>query len=433
MEKQVEVWDSRMGTGKTSKAIDVINAAKPEEKFIFITPYLKEIERVRKATRKNRKFYVPNYTSSDYYDDGDDDSESDDYNYRKHDAKSKMQAVKNALREGSNIISTHSIFLAADDEFIELIKSGNYTLILDEVIDVLTKAHITRSDIKLLLQGGHIEVDPNTHNVSWIGSEDAGRYADIYMYAKAGNIRLIEGMFMLQLYPPIVFQSFPKVCILTYGFEAQVIAAYFRIHGIGYRKVAVQMSEAGSYEFVPYDIKNENREEIADLIRLFDEERFLKIGANPTGTKMQQPLSTSWFSKKSNAKNVEQLRKDLRTFARVRMKGDAEEIYWTCTKGHKKKLQSAGLRENWLAMNTKATNDYAHCRIVAYMVNRFMFPEVERYCKAYGHPVNDDAFAVYEMLQFLFRSRIRNGEVVDVYIPSERMRNLLKKWVNYEI
>ena len=33
------------------------------------------------------------------------------------------------------------------------------------------------------------------------------------------------------------------------------------------------------------------------------------------------------------------------------------------------------------------------------------------------------------MLQFIWRSAIRNGEEIWVYIPSIRMRNLLKQWI----
>ena len=33
------------------------------------------------------------------------------------------------------------------------------------------------------------------------------------------------------------------------------------------------------------------------------------------------------------------------------------------------------------------------------------------------------------MLQFIWRSAIRNGEEIWVYIPSIRMRSLLKKWI----
>ena len=43
--------------------------------------------------------------------------------------------------------------------------------------------------------------------------------------------------------------------------------------------------------------------------------------------------------------------------------------------------------------------------------------------------VDEDGYALSEMLQFIWRSAIRNGEEIWVYIPSIRMRNLLKQWI----
>lgn len=44
--KAVTVVDSIMGSGKTSWAIQYINESPMATKFIFITPYLTEIERI---------------------------------------------------------------------------------------------------------------------------------------------------------------------------------------------------------------------------------------------------------------------------------------------------------------------------------------------------------------------------------------------------
>ena len=39
-------------------------------------------------------------------------------------------------------------------------------------------------------------------------------------------------------------------------------------------------------------------------------------------------------------------------------------------------------------------------------------------------------FALSEMLQWIWRSRIRQGESINIYVPSKRMRNLLLDWLN---
>jgi len=39
-------------------------------------------------------------------------------------------------------------------------------------------------------------------------------------------------------------------------------------------------------------------------------------------------------------------------------------------------------------------------------------------------------FALSEMLQFIWRSAIRDNQPIHLYVPSERMRKLLMDWLN---
>src|SRR5699024_1374403 len=57
--KQITVIDSIMGSGKTQWAIQRMNEASPQEKFIYITPFLDEVDRIKKNVT-NRSFVEPN-------------------------------------------------------------------------------------------------------------------------------------------------------------------------------------------------------------------------------------------------------------------------------------------------------------------------------------------------------------------------------------
>lgn len=50
--------------------------------------------------------------------------------------------------------------------------------------------------------------------------------------------------------------------------------------------------------------------------------------------------------------------------------------------------------------------------------------------------VDDDEYALSTMVQWIWRSAIRNGEEIRLYVPSKRMRELLQNWIeevsNYE-
>lgn len=54
----VRIVDELMGRGKTSSAIRFINESDEDEKFLFITPYLKEVERI-KTNCPTKRFKEP--------------------------------------------------------------------------------------------------------------------------------------------------------------------------------------------------------------------------------------------------------------------------------------------------------------------------------------------------------------------------------------
>ena len=61
------------------------------------------------------------------------------------------------------------------------------------------------------------------------------------------------------------------------------------------------------------------------------------------------------------------------------------------------------------------------------------FCEIDKYAaKSYCavHEIDENKYALSEMIQWIWRSAIRNGEDIYIYIPSRRMRDLLLEWLN---
>ena len=52
-----------------------------------------------------------------------------------------------------------------------------------------------------------------------------------------------------------------------------------------------------------------------------------------------------------------------------------------------------------------------------------------RFFKDKNIEVDVDAWGLSELIQWIWRSRIRKGEEINLYIPSSRMRGLLKDWL----
>ena len=44
--------------------------------------------------------------------------------------------------------------------------------------------------------------------------------------------------------------------------------------------------------------------------------------------------------------------------------------------------------------------------------------------------MDQDGYALSEMLQWIWRSAIRDGKEINLYIPSKRMRTLLTDWID---
>ena len=53
-----------------------------------------------------------------------------------------------------------------------------------------------------------------------------------------------------------------------------------------------------------------------------------------------------------------------------------------------------------------------------------------RFFRSRDIKINEDIWALGEMIQFIFRTQIRDGKPINIYIPSQRMRNLLINWLN---
>lgn len=132
---------------------------------------------------------------------------------------------------------------------------------------------------------------------------------------------------------------------------------------------------------------------------------------------------------------MERLRKNLYTYFRNEAKAKSNDIIWTTRKDYgnvKGGLKGKGYSKGFIVLNQRATNDYAEKHNLAYVYNRFMNPYEKTFFQSAGIEVNEELLALSDLLQWVWRSAIRKNpaEPITIYIPSTRMRNLLKGWLN---
>ncbi|WP_272031209.1 hypothetical protein [Oceanobacillus kimchii] len=398
---QIKVIDSIMGSGKTSWAIQHMSEAHPFKKFIYITPYLDEVQRIREKT--DRTFFEPNNNNKD---------------------GSKMRSLKELIADGKDIVSTHSLFQTADDELLELLTDSGYTLILDEVMDVIDKANVTQRDIRDLQGVGHIQIENN--RVIWLCDDydTNARYSDIMKLALAGNLFYHRGKFLIWAFPPHIFNAFNEVIVMTYLFDAQIQRYYFDLYKFEYAYNAVKF-DGGKYNLVQYDKKLENRQQLFELINVYNGK------LNSIGDR-DNAFSSSYL-RNMGVDTEETIRKNIYNYFRNVSKAKGKELLWTTVKDAKSGLSGKGYARSFLQCNARATNEYQDRKSLAYVFNRYMNPIERAFFEDNGVSVNQDLLAVSDLLQWVYRSRIRNGQPVDLYLPSSRMRRVLEQWANNEI
>jgi len=435
MKERIKVVDSRPGSGKTTKAIQYINSLTDDIKVIYITPFLKECDRIKESC-PNQNFYMPD---------------------SKLGKGSKMTNMINLIAKGRNVVSTHALFSNIDDRLIEAIRSHNYILILDEVMNVIEKFDLykedtrktieqkeglTREDIKVLLQKNILKVDEETCAVSWIDEDSVlNKYIQLKTLADREMLYLIQGDLLIWSFPIEVFREgiFDEIFILTYQFDYQIQAYYYKFFNLKYTTYFVKEIKKGIYEIFPLseDLNHESewRNSIRDLIHICDNDKMNKIGNtyyDATNHAIATSLSKTWFDN-AGRESIKVLVRNTTNFFQNFHKAKAPQKMWTCFKAHKKLFKSDFIpKKGWVELNARATNDHSEKTVLAYTLNRYLNPFFVTFFSKKDIFLDQDKYALSELIQWMFRSAIRNGKEIWVYIPSQRMRTLLTNWLNQE-
>lgn len=399
----INVCDAIMGSGKTQSAITYINEH-PEERFIYITPYLKEATRIKESCPKVG-FVEPSEKIKKY-----------------HFRKSEHTAA--LIREGKNITTTHRAFRGYTFEMLDDIRSSNYTLIIDENVDMLEKIDLHPDDIRVALESGLIsEEDGKYQRTDKSYSGEA--YADIFYLMQTRNlIKLEDGDTTLFYWvlPPELIEAFDKVFILTYLFEGQGMCNFLKMYDLPYRFIGIDHSN-GEYRFVDHPMYiPEYVSRLPEMIHILDDDRMNDIG------KDRGALSMTWFEGRGDTKRL--ANNVYNYFNNINRHIPASHRLWGTYKSAYSKIRGKGYYRSYISFNERATNAYRDKDCLAYVCNVYMNVGEKRLYKKRGIDVDEDQYALSTMVQWIWRSAIRDGKEIYIYIPSKRMRTLLVDWIN---
>lgn len=397
----VYIIDEMMGRGKTSAAINFVNRSDPEERFLFIVPYLTEGDRIASSCAA-RNFKQPLKEGG------------------------KLNNIKVLFRERHNIVATHVLFQMLDREALDLIQEQRYTLIMDEVADVASQIEITQYDMDNILSNyGHIGEDKR---LFW-DDPYAGVFDTYREIIESRQAYAYNDYYWIHLCPIELFLAFDDIYVMTYMFEDQMHRCYFDLNGIAYERLYISGNSPETYSFSdqphppdPVDYRS--------LIKIERNEKLNRIGDG------YHDLSKSWYRRNTGKTDMVLLKNNTLNFFRNYARTPASLNLWT-TYGEDEQLHvdwfkilsGGGYARSGLACNTKGTNDYRERTSLAYLVNRFPQTNLYNFLTSAGIELNRDRYALSEMIQWIWRSAIRDDKEIYLYIPSRRMRELLDGWL----
>lgn len=399
--------DEIMGRGKTSAMINHINRAPAGTKFLFITPLLDETDRIRSGCA-DKRFVSPEPFGS------------------------KLEHIKELFRQGRNIASTHALFSRFDQEAIEIIQQAGYTLILDETPAVVQTIYISTWDAKTILE--KYAVMDELGRIQWVDEEYTGRY-DVYRnMLDTKEVFAKSPYHWVTIMPEELFLSFRNVYIMTYMFRDQFTRAYLDLKHIPYRRKYINGNTPETYtisdRYEPAKVQN-----FKPLIHIVQNNRMNAIGDNIYA------LSKNWYKKHRTPESLKPLRNGLYNFYRNITGTSPRFNLWTtfCADDEFDEADGTSWRDllkdrrfatGFLACNAKGTNAYREKTALAYLINTFPNTNIFNYFAYNGIKLNRDKYALSEMLQWIWRSAIRDGKEITIYIPSSRMRKLLEDWLD---
>ena len=169
---------------------------------------------------------------------------------------------------------------------------------------------------------------------------------------------------------------------------------------------------------------------LKELINICEDDKLNGIGK--AKDKRSNPLSKSWYDNQYAKKldGMKVLKNNTTNFFKNICKSKSEDNMWTTFKDYISKCKGEGYTKGFVACNARATNDYKHKKNLAYLINSFNNPRVLQFFIQRGIEIDEETYALSELIQWMFRSQLRENKPINIYIPSERMRNLLKNWLN---
>ncbi len=313
-----------------------------------------------------------------------------------------------------------------------LIEKAGYHIIIDEEKCVLNSVKIKQQTIKNLKQLRYIVIDQDTGLVTWDFKKSGNDYdgekehQEVITKAKSGSLYCFDDKFFVYELPHRLFHIAEKYTIMTYLFKGNILEAYFNSHGIQYHIEQINTERSAI-------IKNQAKELITFIPMT---QNMNNICAN---YKRSKPFSRNFITNRLTPKERKSIREGIRGIIYKQEKHDPNKVMITCFKDFmvtetKKKprinMMPRSMDHCFVSMNVRGSNQWAKNDFVIHMVDHYPDPYIEKYLRARSNGSFDpDIYALSMLIQYVYRSAIRDNKPIKLMICSERMEQLFKEWL----
>ena len=158
------------------------------------------------------------------------------------------------------------------------------------------------------------------------------------------------------------------------------------------------------------------------LIHIIDHEKLNAIG------KDKFAISQKWFNNHKYDGLVDKLRRNTTNFFRNITSSSTTDNLWTTYEAFKEDIKGKGFAKSFTNLGVDSEKNYSDRIYLAYLANNFYPATIQN-----TFDISEDQYALSELLQFMFKSALSNGNEIWIYIPSKRMRNLLIEWIEKDL
>lgn len=423
MSIDVFVTDALCGQGKSMRFIEQMAKMPDDKKIIYITPLLSETHRIagtsfdaedsKKRVIKEDRQYVYEPSNPLFH-----------KRFRHPESQrgdGKIGGLHYLIQQNENIVATHALFQMLTPEIVQEIEARNYHLFMDEVLDVWSMwdevdEGLKKNEIAKMIENQHLIIDDNDgvtfrFNRERYGTPEGTGYQEIAALCDLSQLLYVSDVVIWQM-PFAALQAFKSVRIGTYLFEGSLLSAYLKHFGAN-----VHIEHFGKR---PSEIKH--------LVHIIEDKKLNAIGEQKNALSYTKLTDTKLAGKALR----QQLRKNLETLYKGsgRPKNNQTDRLWTVPKSAVKQVAGTHYKASWLASTTKATNDYSDKWYLAYLLEKNPKPPITKLLSEYKVSIDREKYALGEIVQWVWRSRIRKEEPIHLYMPSKAMRTLFKEWLD---